>query len=84
VGSSAWKFSEVPRVNPKTNPFEENTLYYEDHPREFAVYQLLLAFLSVLRIRDPVLFDPWIRDPKWLKNQDLDHISESLETIFGV
>ncbi len=32
---------------------------------------------------------PWIRDPEWVKNQDpdpgwilLDHISESLETIF--
>jgi hypothetical protein len=24
----------------------------------------------------------WIRDPGWLKNQDQDHISESVETIF--
>jgi hypothetical protein len=37
------------------------------------------------------LFDPWIRDPGWVKNQDpgsgmniLDHISESLETICWV
>jgi hypothetical protein len=46
------------------------------------------------------LFDPWIRDPGWVKNQDPvrdgkksgsgsgmnnpDHISESLETIFGL
>jgi hypothetical protein len=38
------------------------------------------------------LFDPWIRDPEWVKNQDpdpdmmnnLDHISESLEPIFWV
>ncbi len=39
------------------------------------------------------LFDPWIRDPGWVKNQDpgsgsgmiiLDHISESLERIFWV
>jgi hypothetical protein len=36
-------------------------------------------------------FDPWIRDPGWVKNQDpdpgvdiLDHISESLKTIFWV
>ncbi len=30
------------------------------------------------------LFDLWIRDPGWVKNQepDPDHISESLETIF--
>ncbi len=45
----------------------------------------------MLRIRD--LFDPWIRDPGWVKNQypapgsgsgmnNPDHISESLETIF--
>jgi hypothetical protein len=48
---------------------------------------------SMLRIR--CLFDPCIRDPGWVKNQDpdlgagsrmniLDHISESLETIFWV
>jgi hypothetical protein len=41
------------------------------------------------------LFDPWIRDPGWVKSQvpdpgfgselnNLDHISESLETIFWV
>jgi hypothetical protein len=39
------------------------------------------------------LFDPWIRDPGWVKNQDPDpgsgmnipdHIFESLETIFWV
>ncbi len=41
------------------------------------------------------LFDPWIWDPGWVENQDpdpgsrsemnnLDHISESLETIFWV
>jgi hypothetical protein len=41
------------------------------------------------------LFDPWIRDPGWVKDQDPDpgsgygmnipdHISESLETIFCV
>jgi hypothetical protein len=23
-------------------------------------------------IRDPVSFDPWIRDPGWVKNQDPD------------
>jgi hypothetical protein len=54
--------------------------------------QLKLQFSSVLRIqiRDLVpLFDPWIRDPRWQKNQDPDpgsgsrmnipdHISESL------
>ncbi len=39
------------------------------------------------------LFDPWIRDPRWVKNQDPDprpgsgmnnpdHVSESLETKF--
>jgi hypothetical protein len=43
----------------------------------------------------PILFYPWIRDPGWVNNQDpdpgsgswmniLDHISESLETIFWV
>jgi hypothetical protein len=40
-----------------------------------------------------VPFDPWIRDPGWLKSQDPDpgsgmnnpdHISKSLETIFWV
>jgi hypothetical protein len=37
------------------------------------------------------LFDPWIRDPGWVKNQDSgsemnnpDHIYESLETIFWI
>jgi hypothetical protein len=44
-----------------------------------------------IRIRDPVPFEP--RDPGWVKNPDpgsgsgmnnLDHISESLETIFWV
>jgi hypothetical protein len=41
------------------------------------------------------IFDPWIRDPGWVKDQDLDpgsrsgmnipdHISESLKTIFWV
>jgi hypothetical protein len=24
---------------------------------------------------DPVPFDPWIRDPGWVKSQDPDHIS---------
>ncbi len=49
----------------------------------------------MLRIRIRCLFDPWIRDPGWVKNQDpdpgsgskmniLDHISESLETTFWV
>jgi hypothetical protein len=48
-----------------------------------------------IRIRDQVPFDPWLRDPGWVKNQDTDlgygsglnnpdHISESLETTFGV
>jgi hypothetical protein len=55
---------------------------------------------SVLRfrIRDlgseiRCLFDPWIRDPGWVKNQDPDpgsrmnipnHISETLETVFWI
>jgi hypothetical protein len=36
------------------------------------------------------LCDPWIRDPGWVKNQATDrdeqpnHVSESLETIFGI
>jgi hypothetical protein len=47
----------------------------------------------VLRIRIRGLFDPWIRDPGWVKYQDpgygsgmnnKDHISESLETMFWV
>jgi hypothetical protein len=31
-------------------------------------------FVPVLRIRirDPVLFDPWIQDPGWVENQDPD------------
>ncbi len=50
-----------------------------------------------IRIQDPGsgAFDPWIRDPGWVKNQDPDpgsgfgmnnpdHISESLETFFWV
>jgi hypothetical protein len=28
----------------------------------------------VLQIRDPVLFDPWIRDPGWKKIQIRDHL----------
>ncbi len=37
----------------------------------------------VLRIRIRCLFfDPWIRDPGWVKSQD--PISESLETILWV
>jgi hypothetical protein len=46
----------------------------------------------VIRIR--CFFDPWVRDPGWVKNQDpdpgtgmniLDHISESLEKeVFGL
>jgi hypothetical protein len=47
-------------------------------------------FGSVLRIRDPVPFAPWNRDPGWVKNpgsrsgMDIpDHIWESLE-IFWV
>jgi hypothetical protein len=50
---------------------------------------------AVLRVRNRCLFDPWIRDPGWVKNQDPDprsgsgmnipdHISFSLETIFWV
>jgi hypothetical protein len=50
-----------------------------------------LAGSDVLRIRVRDL-DPWIRDPGWVKNQDPDgsgmnipdHISKSLEQIFGV
>jgi hypothetical protein len=46
----------------------------------------------VLRIRIRCLFDPWIRDPGWVKNQDPDPRSgsamnnpdQSLETIFWV
>jgi hypothetical protein len=45
----------------------------------------------VLRIRIRGLFDPWIRDPGWVKKSgsrfgmnNPDHISESLETIFWV
>jgi|LakMenEpi03Aug12_release.lakeMendotaPanAssembly.Ray.scaffolds.fasta_scaffold3413774_1 hypothetical protein len=48
---------------------------------------------AVLRIRipDPVPFDPWSRDPGWVKKSKPgsemnipDHNSESLETIFWV
>jgi hypothetical protein len=35
-----------------------------------------------IRIRDPVLFDTWIRDPGWKKIQD--HFSESIEQFFGL
>jgi hypothetical protein len=40
----------------------------------------------VFRIRDPVLFDPWIRDGKNSGSgiNILDHISESLATFLGV
>jgi hypothetical protein len=46
----------------------------------------------VLRIRIRGLFDPWIRDPGWVKNLDPDPRSgsamnnpdQSLETIFWV
>ncbi len=39
-----------------------------------------IIFPQVLRIR--CLFDPWIRDPRWVKNQDTGRIFESLETVF--
>jgi hypothetical protein len=29
-------------------------------------------YKTVLRIRDPVFFDPWIRDPAWKKIWILD------------
>jgi hypothetical protein len=45
-------------------------------------------FITVLwiRIRDPMLFDPWIRYPGWVKNQDPDPGSyfESFKNIFGL
>jgi hypothetical protein len=60
-----------------------------------SVYGSVSKLFTVLRIRirDPVLFYPWIRDPGWVNNQFpdpgldpwiQDHISESLETIFWV
>jgi hypothetical protein len=57
----------------------------------FGLADSLCLFYAVLRIRDPVPFRPL--DPGWVNNQDPgsgpgisnpDHISESLETIFGV
>jgi hypothetical protein len=35
---------------------------------------LILTILSLLRIRirDPVPFSPWIRDPGWIKSKDSD------------
>jgi hypothetical protein len=33
---------------------------------------LVTSYNSVLRIQDPVLFDPWIRDPGSVKNDDPD------------
>jgi hypothetical protein len=57
---------------------------------------LFLSYLflhPVLRIRDPVLFDPWIRDPESGMSKKPgsgsrmnipNHISESLETVFWV
>jgi hypothetical protein len=83
MGSSAWKFNEVLVIN---QPSGENSQFYEYYPREFTVYHLLLAVLSVLLFRDPVPFDPWIRDPKWVKITIRigDPDSESLETIFRV
>jgi hypothetical protein len=55
----------------------------------------LVSYFTVLRIRirDPVPFDPWIRDPGWVESQhpdpgsgmnNPDHIFQSLETIFFV
>jgi hypothetical protein len=49
-------------------------------------------FITVLwiRIRDPVLCEPWIRDPGWVKNHEPDPGSgpgsyfESLKNIFLV
>jgi hypothetical protein len=55
VGSSAWKFKEVLVIN---QPSGENSQFYEYYQREFAVYQLWLAFLSLLRIWDPAPFGP--------------------------
>ncbi len=44
-----------------------------------------------IRIRDPCLFVPWIREPGWRKKSRTrsgmnipNHISESLETLFWV
>jgi hypothetical protein len=54
-------------------------------------------FTTSFRVADPgsgvirCLFDPWIRDTGWIKKSisgsgmnNPDHISENLETIFGL
>ncbi len=39
-----------------------------------------MASVFRIQIRDPGPFDPWFRDPVWVKNQD----PESLENFFGL
>ncbi len=51
--------------------------------RENLLYiNFCLSFSQCCGSGIPVPF--WLQDPKWVKNQDLDHISKSLETIFWV
>ncbi len=61
------------------------TLRAEEEPEEVGFFYILIQCCgSGIRC----LFDPWIRDPRWVKNQDPDsgpdRIFESLETICRV
>jgi hypothetical protein len=38
-------------------------------------------FKMVILFRLQNLFDPWIRDPRWVKKQDLEYISENLAVL---
>jgi hypothetical protein len=55
--------------------------YCKDKPDRGSSHQ---STVPVLRIQIWCLFDPWIRDPGWVKSgiNNPYHISESLETIF--
>jgi hypothetical protein len=63
------------------SPSKQATL----HPNLDAGSLCVLDHFSVLRIRIRCLFDPWIWDPGWVKDQDpgsgsgmnTDHISEN-------
>ncbi len=43
-------------------------LFLSPSHREQHYHKLVLR----IRLRDPVPFGPWIRDPVWVKNQDQD------------
>ncbi len=83
--------------------YSENIIQYQsDRTLVFKIYllKMLTSYTFTTQCSGSgsgirCLFDPWIRDPRWVKNQNPesgsrsrinipDHISESSETIFWV